>query len=83
MRFFLKRVLLSTYVVLHCLTTPTLTFCLPVRELIMMKIRMSPFWRGMIKLVGEIEIFYKIGDFPVPEPEIFAIFIIFRGFYQF
>ena len=38
--------------------------------------------RGMIKLVGVMEIFSKIGDFPVPEPEIFAIFIIFRGFYQ-
>ena len=39
--------------------------------------------REMIKVVGEMEIFSKIVDFPVPEPEIFAIFIIFRGFYQF
>ena len=29
--------------------------------------------------IGEMEIFPKIGDFPVPEPEIFAILLSFRG----
>ena len=29
----------------------------------------------MIKLIGEMEIVTKNGDFPVREPEIFAIFV--------